>query len=90
MLRQSLGNEYEFTEDDSPREMTQPEVAAAKVCEMLDGQEPVKVADVTRALEMNDETRKTHLHRAAQMNLLRLELIKGFLPGNGPRRTIKW
>lgn len=89
-MRQSVHNSLEFTKDDLPREMTQPEVVAAKVCEMFDGQNPVKIADVARALEMNYGTCKTHIHRAAQMNLLTLVKRKGFLPGNGPRRKINW
>lgn len=85
-----MRNSLEFTEDDLPRELTQPEVVAAKVREMFDGETPVKIADVARALEMNYGTCKTHLHRAAMMNMLTLVMRKGFLPAKGPRKYIKW
>lgn len=85
-----MRNSLEFTDDDLPRELTQPEVVAAKVREMCDGENPVRIADVARALKMNYGTCKTHLHRAAKMNLLKLVMRKGFLPANGPRRKLKW
>lgn len=78
----------EFTEDDLPRELSQPEVVAAKVGEMFDGQNPVRIIDVAEALGMNYATCKTHLHRAAKMNLLKLVMRKGFIPSDGPRRKL--
>ena len=87
---QTVRNSLEFTEADLPRELTQPEVVAAKVREMFDGQTPVKIADVARALEMNYGTCKTHLHRAATMNLLTLTMRKGFTRSSGPRRKFSW
>jgi len=83
-------NSLEFTEADLPRERTQPEVVADKVREMFDGRSPVSITDVARALEMNYGTCKTHLHRAALMNLLTLVKRKGFLPADGPRRKFRW
>lgn len=71
-----------------PRELTQPEVVAAKVRKMYDGKTPVRIIDVARALAMNYGTCKTHLHRAAMMNLLKLVLRKGFVPSDGPRRKL--
>lgn len=85
-----MRNSLEFTEADLPRELTQPEVVAAKVREMFDGKTPVRIADVARALDMNYGTCKTHLHRAATMNLLTLVMRKGFLPSKGPRTYMKW
>ena len=85
-----MRNSLEFTEADLPRELTQPEVVAAKVREMFDGKTPVRIIDVARALEMNYGTCKTHLHRAALMNLLKLVLRKGFIPSDGPRRKLSW
>lgn len=85
-----MRNSLEFTEADLPRALTQPEVVAAKVREMFDGQNPVTITAVARALEMNYGTCKTHLHRAATMNLLKLTLRKGFTPANGPRRKFSW
>jgi predicted ArsR family transcriptional regulator len=83
-------NSLEFTEVDLPRERTQPEVVADKVRELFDGRNPVSITDVARALEMNYGTCKTHLHRAAMMNLLSLVKRKGFLPADGPRRKLRW
>ena len=77
-----MRNSLEFTEDDLPREPTQPEVVANEVHELFDGHNPVKIADVARTLGMNYGTCKTHLHRAATMNLLTLVKRKGFLPAN--------
>jgi len=90
MPSQTVRNSLEFTEADLPRELTQPEVVAAKVRELFDGQNPVKIADAARSLGMNYGTCKTHIHRAAMMGMLTLVKRKGFLPADGPRRKIRW
>ena len=84
-----MHNSLEFTEDDLPRELSQPEVVATHVREVFDGQTPVRIADVASELEMNYGTCKTHMHRAAKMGLLTLVMRKGFLPADGPRPKIK-
>lgn len=76
---QTVRNSLEFTEADLPRDLSQPEVVAARVREMFDGQNPVSITAVARALEMNYGTCKTHLHRAAMMNLLTLVMRKGLM-----------
>jgi hypothetical protein len=81
-------NSLEFTEDDLPHDPSQPEVVAAHVREVFDGETPVRIADVASDLEMNYGTCKTHMHRAAQMGLLTLVMRKGFLPADGPRRQL--
>lgn len=78
----------EFTADDLPRDLSQPEVVAAKVGEMFDGQNPVRIIDVAEALGMNYGTCKTHLHRAANANLFTLVMRKGFLPTDDLQRKI--
>ena len=78
-----MSNLLEFTEDDLPRELTQPEVVAAHVREVFDGETPVRIVDVARDLGMDYGTCKTHLHRAAKMGLLKLVMRKGFLPVDG-------
>lgn len=85
----SVHNSLEFTRDDLPRDLTQPEVVAAKVREMFDGQNPIKIADVARALHANYGTCKTHIYRAATMGLLALVDRKGFLPVDESRQS-KW
>ncbi len=68
-----------------------PKWVAVTVREMFDGETPVKIADVARALEMNYGTCKTHLHRTAQMGLLTLVMRKEFLPTDGPgRKLMRW
>jgi len=78
----------EFTEDDLPRELSQPEVVAANVGEMFDGQNPVRIINVAQALGINYGTCKTHLHRAANMKLLTFVMRKGFLPTEELKRKI--
>ena len=75
-----MSNLLEFTEDDLPRELLQPEAVAAHVRQVFDGQTPVRIMDVARDLEMDYGTCKTHIHRAAKPRLLKLLLRKGFLP----------
>ena len=78
-----MSNLLEFTEDDLPRELLQPEVVAAYVRQVFDGKTPVRIMDVARDLEMDYGTCKTHLHKAAKKGLLKLVLRKGFLPVDG-------
>jgi len=85
-----MRNSLEFTEDDLPRELTQPEVVANEVRELFDGHSPVKIADVARMFGMNYGTCKTQMHGAATINLLTLVNRKGFLPVNAPRWRIRW
>lgn len=89
-MSQTVRNSLEFTEADLPRELTQPEVVAAKVRELFDGHNPVKIADAARSLGMNYGTCKTHIHRAAMMGMLTLVKRKGFLPADGSRRKRRW
>ena len=85
-----MRNSLEFTEDDLPRDLSQPEVVATHVRDAFDGETPVRIADVAHGLERNYGTCKTHLHRAAQMGLLTPVMRKGFLSADGPTRELKW
>lgn len=51
---------FEFTEDDLPRDLSQPEVVAGHVREVFDSDSPVRITDVARDLEMNYGTFKTY------------------------------
>jgi hypothetical protein len=70
----------EFTEADLDRPPSEPEKVAGTVCEMFDGETPVRTKHVADRLGRNYGTVKTHLHRAGQLGLLECVPRKGWLP----------
>lgn len=60
--------------------MLQPEVVAAHVRQVFDGNTPIRIMVVARDLEIDYGTCKTHLYRAAKMGMLKLMTRKGFVP----------